>query len=104
MYILIYVSITSTLNWMVRMSCEIESQIIAVERIKEYAEVDQEAPYESESPIPKGWPEKGAIDFCNYGTRYREGMDLVLKDICFSSKPGEKIGIVGRTGAGIYLS
>ncbi|KAJ3092332.1 hypothetical protein HK102_008482 [Quaeritorhiza haematococci] len=94
-------TITQTLNWMVRMSCEIESQIIAVERIKEYIEVPQEKPYmiESRRPPPT-WPEAGRIEFRSYGTRYREGLDLVLKDITFSAKPREKIGIVGRTGAG----
>ena len=36
----------------------------------------------------------------NYSTRYREGLDLVLKDIDLDIKPHEKIGVVGRTGAG----
>jgi ABC-type multidrug transport system fused ATPase/permease subunit len=86
------------------MSCEIESQIIAVERIKEYSEIEQEAPYESEIITPSEWPDKGAIQFSSYGTRYRKGMDLVLKNVTFTAKPGEKIGIVGRTGAGKFKS
>ena len=36
----------------------------------------------------------------DYATRYRPGLDLVLKGINLQIKPGEKIGIVGRTGAG----
>lgn len=46
------------------------------------------------------WPEKGEIIFKNYSTRYRKGLDLVLKDISCIIKPNEKVGIVGRTGAG----
>lgn len=46
------------------------------------------------------WPEKGAIEFHGYGTRYRPGLDLVLSDLSMNVSPKEKIGIVGRTGAG----
>ncbi|XP_062603569.1 multidrug resistance-associated protein 1-like, partial [Saccostrea cucullata] len=46
------------------------------------------------------WPETGRVEFKSYSTRYREGLDLVLKGIDCIIKGGEKIGIVGRTGAG----
>ncbi|KAI8817199.1 P-loop containing nucleoside triphosphate hydrolase protein [Fimicolochytrium jonesii] len=94
-------NVTQSLNWMVRQSCEIETNIVAVERIKEYIDLPREAPYEipSETP-PREWPQVGRIDFINYSTRYRTGLELVLKDISFSVKGREKIGIVGRTGAG----
>lgn len=46
------------------------------------------------------WPQNGAVNFTNFQVRYREGLDLVLKGITFSVKPLEKVGIVGRTGAG----
>ncbi|KAH9270061.1 hypothetical protein BASA83_007891 [Batrachochytrium salamandrivorans] len=93
--------VTQSLNWMVRQSCEIETNIVSVERIKEYVELEQEAPYEiPETAPPAEWPQQGKIEFKNYSTRYREGLGLVLKNISFSVKPHEKIGIVGRTGAG----
>ena len=86
---------------MVRMSCEIESQIISVERILEYTNLPREAPYESDDGhAPTKWPEHGVIEFQNYSTRYRQGMNLVLKDVIFTAEAGQKIGIVGRTGAG----
>ncbi|KAI8318155.1 MRP3s1 protein [Martensiomyces pterosporus] len=49
---------------------------------------------------PSEWPTAGKIEFRNYSMRYRQGEDLVLKDVSLTIHPGEKIGIVGRTGAG----
>ncbi len=46
------------------------------------------------------WPANGVIEFKNVSLRYREGLDLVLKDISFELKSAEKVGVVGRTGAG----
>ncbi|GFR84872.1 multidrug resistance-associated protein 1 [Elysia marginata] len=94
-------NVTQTLNWMVRMTCELETNIVAVERIKEYTETPTEAPWIIEHNRPKpSWPERGEIDFKDYKLRYREGLDLVLKGITCNIKSGEKVGIVGRTGAG----
>lgn len=60
-----------------------------------------EAPEIIENKRPaSSWPANGGVSFRNYSTRYREGLDLVLKDINLDIKPHEKIGIVGRTGAG----
>lgn len=58
------------------------------------------APWTSDSPPPADWPEQGAINFNSYSVKYREELDFVLKDIKCSISPSEKIGIVGRTGAG----
>lgn len=74
---------------------------MAVERIKEYGEVQQEAPWKlANVSVNKEWPETGKVEFDNYQVRYREGLDLVLQGISFTVIGGEKIGIVGRTGAG----
>lgn len=51
---------------------------------------------------PAEWPEYGMIKFDDYQTRYRPGLDLVLKGINCHIRPGEKVGIVGRTGAGTF--
>lgn len=94
-------SITATMNWMVRMSCEFETNIVAVERIMEYTRSPTEAAWEipGAKPPPE-WPKDGEVQFRDYATRYREGLDLIIKDITVFVAPGEKVGIVGRTGAG----
>ncbi|XP_036428801.1 canalicular multispecific organic anion transporter 2 isoform X2 [Colossoma macropomum] len=93
--------VTMSLNWMVRMTSDLESNIVAVERVKEYSETPPEAPWEVEDKKPPGdWPSEGNVEFVDYSVRYREGLDLVLRNISLKVKGGEKIGIVGRTGAG----
>ncbi|KAJ3059383.1 hypothetical protein HDU98_004633, partial [Podochytrium sp. JEL0797] len=94
-------NVTQNLNWLVRQSCEIETNIVSVERMKEYIDIPQEAAYRIERTQPREeWPEKGVIEFREYSARYREGLDLVLKGLVFGVEANEKIGIVGRTGAG----
>ncbi|XP_052898369.1 multidrug resistance-associated protein 1 isoform X1 [Anopheles moucheti] len=93
--------ITQTLNWLVRMTSDVETNIVAVERIKEYGETKQEAAWElPNSTLPRDWPEQGMVEFRDFQVRYREGLDLVLRGISFTVNGGEKVGIVGRTGAG----
>lgn len=93
--------ITQSLNWIVRMTVEVETNIVSVERILEYSRLPSEAPEYIEDFKPLTlWPLKGEINFKNYSTRYRPELDLVLKNINLSIKQHEKIGIVGRTGAG----
>lgn len=92
--------LTSNLNWMVRMSTDVENQLVAVERCIQYTELEPEAPLVLE-PRPKAsWPEEGSITFSNLSLRYREGLPLVLRGINCRIRGREKIGVVGRTGAG----
>ncbi|KAL3857797.1 hypothetical protein ACJMK2_012432 [Sinanodonta woodiana] len=92
---------TTALNYMVRRAGELETNIVSVERIKQYTQLDCESEENAHLyVIPKGWPEKGEIKFENYSTRYREGLDLVLKELTCVITGGEKVGIVGRSGAG----
>lgn len=93
--------ITQSLNWIVRQTVEVETNIVSVERVLEYSRLPSEAPeviHRNRPPI--SWPANGAVTFNNYSTRYREGLDLVLKGINLDIKAHEKIGVVGRTGAG----
>ncbi|KAI5791332.1 P-loop containing nucleoside triphosphate hydrolase protein [Pyronema domesticum] len=95
------ITFTDNVLWVVRLYAINEQNMNSVERVREYIEVDQEAPeIIPDNRPPTSWPEKGAVTFTNYSTRYRPDLDLVLKGVSFSVSPGEKVGIVGRTGAG----
>ncbi|KAK9474869.1 uncharacterized protein V1510DRAFT_410888 [Dipodascopsis tothii] len=93
--------ITQSLSWIVRMTVEVEVNTVSVERMLEYARLPSEAPDIIPGHRPSAaWPTSGDVEFKKYSTRYREGLDLVLKDINLHIKANEKVGIVGRTGAG----
>ncbi|KAG1554327.1 hypothetical protein G6F51_000001 [Rhizopus arrhizus] len=92
-------SVTQALNWVIRQYCEIETNIVSVERVKEYIDLPTEK-YNAVRGVSPMWPEKGLIEFRDYATRYRPGLDLALKNLSFTVASKEKIGIVGRTGAG----
>ncbi|KIW09371.1 hypothetical protein, variant [Verruconis gallopava] len=93
--------ITQSLNWIVRQTVEVETNIVSVERVLEYAALPSEAPeIIAKKRPPTSWPSQGAVSFENFSARYRPGLDLVLKNVNLSIKPHEKIGVVGRTGAG----
>ena len=94
-------SITQVLNWLVRMTADVETNIVGVERIMEYSELQLEAPWVDPINSPgKEWPAKGDFKINNLGVRYREGLDLVIHNLTCEIDGGQKIGIVGRTGAG----
>ncbi|KAG7093889.1 hypothetical protein E1B28_007528 [Marasmius oreades] len=91
---------TSSLNWVVRSASEVEQNMVAVERILHQIELPSEAPLELPERPTEPWPTKGEIVFNNYSTKYRQELDLVLRNLSFTIKGGERLGICGRTGAG----
>lgn len=93
-------NVTQTLNWLVRMTSELETNIVAVERVSEYSELENEAQWVTDTRPQQDWPDEGKLQFENYKVRYRPGLDLVLHGITCAIDSREKIGIVGRTGAG----
>uniref|UniRef100_A0A158Q7H0 Multidrug resistance-associated protein 1 n=1 Tax=Elaeophora elaphi TaxID=1147741 RepID=A0A158Q7H0_9BILA len=95
-------SITQTLNWAVRMASELETNVVAVERIREYTDIPTEglASENLAHTPPRDWPNKGEIIFEKLKIRYRNNLEFVLKGISARIRPAEKVGIVGRTGAG----
>ncbi|XP_011615233.2 multidrug resistance-associated protein 1 [Takifugu rubripes] len=93
--------LTASLTWLVRMSSDLETNIVAVERVKEYSETPKEAEWNHKpSYLPPGWPNKGCIDIRGFSLRYRDDLELAIRNITISVNGGEKVGIVGRTGAG----
>ena len=85
---------------LVRMFADLDKTIVSVERIKEYQEIPQESASKTDRDPSANWPMFGSITFDSYSTRYRPGLDLVLTNINCKIESGEKVGIVGRTGAG----
>lgn len=93
--------ITTSLSWFVRMTVEIENNLVAVERVLEYTNLPSEAAdVVPENRPASDWPANGALAFKDYSMRYRPGLPLVLQDINLEFTGGERIGVVGRTGAG----
>ncbi|XP_033096645.1 ATP-binding cassette sub-family C member 9-like [Anneissia japonica] len=92
-------SMASQLNWVIRMSAEMEMNMNAVERINYYSNLKTET-YEGSMYAPLDWPDKGEIQIKGISVRYAQELDAVLQDITVSFKSAEKIGICGRTGSG----
>ncbi|PHH65684.1 hypothetical protein CDD81_1770 [Ophiocordyceps australis] len=92
---------TDNVLWLVRLYGMNEQNMNAMERVKEYLDLEQEAPpMVEDSRPPETWPEKGDMEFVDYTTRYRSDLEPVLRSISLKIKAREKVGIVGRTGAG----
>lgn len=93
--------ITESLNSIVKASVDIETNVVCVERVLEYSKLPSEGPYRNpiDDHIPENWTDSPIL-FSHYSARYRPGLNLVLKDLCLEIGAGEKIGVVGRTGAG----
>jgi ABC-type multidrug transport system fused ATPase/permease subunit len=97
------ITVSQALNFFVKMWSEFEANITGIERIREYFEIPHEADWSKNDPdtkVPKSWPNEGKIILSNYACQYRKDLDFVLREINAEIMPGEKIGIVGRTGAG----
>lgn len=96
------ITLSGMFQWGVRQSAELESQMTSVERVDEYSHIESENNLElpEDRKPPKDWPSKAAISLNDVSLAYVEGATPVLKNLTFEVKPSEKIGIVGRTGAG----
>lgn len=95
------VTFTENVLWLVRLYSANEQNMNSVERVKEYLDVEQEATAIIPDCRPDGnWPSQGNVEFINYSTRYRADLKPVLRNVTFSIRAGERVGIVGRTGAG----
>lgn len=66
--------------------------MVSVERVKEYSELEQEAPEIVEPRPPAAWPHQGQIDIERLCVRYAPDLPLVLDNISLNIKGGEKIG------------
>lgn len=88
------------MEWGVRQSAEVSNQMMSVERILEYRDLEPEQQPLKPRQVSKEWPTKGNIEFRQVFFRYFAEGEPVLRGLSFVIYPMEKIGIVGRTGAG----
>ncbi|KAL0363619.1 UNVERIFIED_CONTAM: ABC transporter C family member 2 [Sesamum calycinum] len=94
-------NITNLLSNVLRQASRAENSLNSVERVGTYIDLPSEAPdvIEGNRP-PPGWPASGLIKFEDVVLRYRPGLPPVLRGLSFTIFPHQKVGIVGRTGAG----
>ncbi|XP_049853309.1 probable multidrug resistance-associated protein lethal(2)03659 isoform X1 [Schistocerca gregaria] len=96
------IGLTGMFQWGMRQSAELENQMTSVERVLEYTTLEKEPSLESEQgkKPPANWPKNGEIVFKSMYLRYAKDEPPVLKNLNFVVQAKDKVGIVGRTGAG----
>ncbi|XP_060872943.1 probable multidrug resistance-associated protein lethal(2)03659 isoform X2 [Metopolophium dirhodum] len=94
--------LSTMFQWVMRYSADLENQMTSVERVLEYTDVPQESALEStpDKLPPTDWPNNGQIIFKKLYLRYDLDKPFVLKNLNINIEAAEKVGIVGRTGAG----
>ncbi|XP_069116792.1 ATP-binding cassette sub-family C member 10-like isoform X1 [Argopecten irradians] len=92
-------SLSGLLNGMVNCVTETEKQMVSVERVQQYVEETPSEKWEGQQSSP-AWLSAGVISYTDVFMKYRDGLPNVLKGLTFSTRPAEKVGIVGRTGSG----
>ncbi|XP_077995245.1 ATP-binding cassette sub-family C member 9-like [Glandiceps talaboti] len=87
------------LNWFVRNTADCEMHMNAIERTDHYTHIPTEK-YQGVYTPPADWPDQGSIEVKDISVRYATELDPVLRNVTVHFRPGEKIGICGRTGSG----
>jgi ABC-type multidrug transport system fused ATPase/permease subunit len=89
-------------RWAAKISVDVESKMVYVERVLQYIDLEPEPPLRlpDTDPAPGAFPSNGAVEFEKVCLRYRPGLPLALQDASFTIPGGSKCGICGRTGAG----
>lgn len=92
--------VTQSLNWSVRSASDLEANMVAVERVKEYSTINCEGARHTrkDEDLPSDWPTYGKVELRNVKMRYRDELPLVLKGLNLNIPAGSKVGVVGRTG------
>ncbi|KAG7261091.1 hypothetical protein CRUP_024784, partial [Coryphaenoides rupestris] len=94
------ITLMGMFQWGVRQSAEVEMLMTSVERVAEYTELESEAPWETQKRPPPDWPSQGMVTFDGVNFSYSADGPLVLRNMNATFLPREKVGVVGRTGAG----
>lgn len=95
------IGLSGSMTTVVQVWTQMETAIASIQRIRDF---ERDAPSEAKglnaTKVPSDWPNKGAIDIQNLVSTYKGGTVISLKNLTMKIKPGEKIGICGRTGSG----
>ena len=96
------ISIVASLGYLTNSLCQLETNSVALERVEEYCESEQESAWHvpEQDDSLESWPNRGEIRLQNFQAKYREDLDLALNGIEMEIFPEEKVGICGRTGSG----
>lgn len=95
------ISFSESALWIVRLYANIEMNMNSVERLQEFLDIEQEPPSEIPETEPhESWPYRGEIEVKDLSLRYAPHLPRVIKNVSFHVQSCNKIGIVGRTGAG----
>ncbi|KAK2811389.1 hypothetical protein FQN49_008463, partial [Arthroderma sp. PD_2] len=97
-------SITENVMWLVMVYAIIQQNLSSLERVVEYTKIEREPAHPLKAaiqPVPQSWPSsEGAVTFRGYTTRYAPELEPALRNVSFTVRPGERVAVVGRTGAG----
>ncbi|KAG8908974.1 hypothetical protein FRB99_000077 [Tulasnella sp. 403] len=93
-------SFTGMLLWAIRLLNDFEVQANSLERVKAYVDIEQEEKPRPEGVPPAYWPASGSLVIKDLCARYSPDGPEVLHGLSFEIKSGERVGVVGRTGAG----
>lgn len=92
--------LSGVLQYSIRQAAAVESLMTSVERVSAYSKLQPEK--ESSDPLdcPEDWPHAGKIEIQNLQLRYHDELPLVLQGVSLQVRPGEMVGVIGRTGSG----
>lgn len=95
------IALATIFQYTIRQTALVENEMTSVERVLEYTKLKPEAPVRNSlNRPPSGWPDKGRVTFKDMSLQYSKEAPYILRDISCDIQPKEKVGIVGRTGAG----
>ncbi|KAL5337394.1 P-loop containing nucleoside triphosphate hydrolase protein [Aspergillus crustosus] len=89
---------SSNISWLLSDYAKLEIDSNATERIVEYTQLEQEP--QTGIDVPASWPTRGELEVTDLTVSYAPSLPPVLRNLNFCIKPGERVGVVGRTGAG----
>ena len=97
------INVSTWIQWTIRQLLEVAMMMTSAERVHQYAQLppeDDQGGYQRLVKTPPIWPTRGTLEFRNYSLRHRAGLGLTLTNVNVRIESGQKIGIIGRTGAG----